>query len=259
MNLIKFLFKRSYRYFVTFLLPTRFFFLNKGYCPCCDKNTNFYSNNNWLRDNFYCDICYSIPRERALMLVIEKYYPNWKNLLIHESSPETKGTSLKLKTYCRRYIASQYYNDNEPGKTIDGFINQNLENQTFEDESFDLVITQDVMEHVMNPDKAFAEIARTLKPGGAHIFTVPLVNKFKPTEKWAEFDENSNLRFLKEPEYHGNPIDPKGSPVTMHWGFDIVDHIKTASGMDTEIIYMDDLHYGIRAEFIEVLVSRKLN
>jgi SAM-dependent methyltransferase len=191
------------------------------------------------------------------MLVIQKNFPNWKELHIHESSPENRGASLKIKKLNINYKASQFYSGHKSGALVNNFINQNLENQTFEDESFDLVITQDVMEHVMNPDKAFAEIARTLKPGGAHIFTVPLVNKFQPTEKWAELDENSNLRFLKEPEYHGNPIDPKGSPVTMHWGYDIVEHIKSASGLDTEIIYMDDLHYGIRAEFIEVLVSKK--
>ena len=43
---------------------------------------------------------------------------------------------------------------------------------TFENESFDLFITQDVFEHVMTPNKAFKEIERVLKPGGAHVFTV---------------------------------------------------------------------------------------
>ena len=37
------------------------------------------------------------------------------------------------------------------------------------------------MEHIFDPSKAFSEIARTLKTGGAHIFTVPLINKNKPT------------------------------------------------------------------------------
>jgi 2-polyprenyl-3-methyl-5-hydroxy-6-metoxy-1,4-benzoquinol methylase len=36
------------------------------------------------------------------------------------------------------------------------------------------VITQDVMEHVFDPHHAFKEIARTLKPGGLHIFTTPI-------------------------------------------------------------------------------------
>ena len=43
---------------------------------------------------------------------------------------------------------------------------------TFQNESFDLFITQDVFEHVMEPNKAFKEIERVLKPGGAHVFTV---------------------------------------------------------------------------------------
>jgi hypothetical protein len=65
------------------------------------------------------------------------------------------------------------------------------------------------------------------------------------------------LFFLKTPEWHGNPVDAKGSPVTIHWGFDIVDFIKEKSGLNTTIEYIDDLHFGIRAEFIEVLVSKK--
>ena len=191
------------------------------------------------------------------MHVIETNYPNWKELSIHESSPENRGASIKLKNNCKHYIASQFFNNSEPGKLINSYYNENLESQSFHDNSFDLVITQDVMEHVMNPDRAFSEIARTLKPGGAHIFTVPLVNKHKPTEKWAKLDPDGNLEFLNEPEYHGNPIDPKGSPVTMHWGFDIVDYIEKFSGLKSEIIHIDDLSLGIRAEYIEVIVTRK--
>jgi 2-polyprenyl-3-methyl-5-hydroxy-6-metoxy-1,4-benzoquinol methylase len=40
------------------------------------------------------------------------------------------------------------------------------------DESFDLVITQDVMEHVFAPAEAFSEIALILNPGGAYILSV---------------------------------------------------------------------------------------
>ena len=55
----------------------------------------------------------------------------------------------------------------------DGQRSENLEALTFPDESFDLIIPQDVFEHVLRPAKAFAEIARTLKPGGVHVYTVP--------------------------------------------------------------------------------------
>jgi len=96
-----------------------------------------------------------------------------------------------------------------------------------------------------------------LRPGGAHVFTVPLVNKHRASEVWATRGPANEPLFKGTPEYHDNPVDPRGSPVTMHWGFDIVDAIASASGMHTTIEHLDDLAHGIRAEYIEVLVSRK--
>jgi SAM-dependent methyltransferase len=107
------------------------------------------------------------------------YFPNWKDLNIHESSPSNCSITTKLTRECKGYIGSQYYPRQKFGEIINGYYNENLEEQTFEDEVFDIVITQDVFEHIYNPAKAFSEIARTLKFGGAHIFTVPLINKFK--------------------------------------------------------------------------------
>jgi hypothetical protein len=60
------------------------------------------------------------------------------------------------------------------------------------------------------------------------------------------------------PEYHANPMSAEGSLVTWHWGEDIVAYIKNASGLATEIIALDDLEMGIRAEYIEVLMTTRL-
>ncbi len=240
------------------VLPSNFFyFSHKGFCPCCEHDVVFRSHNSWLRDNFLCSNCGSIPRERFLIIVLEKYYPEWRTFHIHESSPGDRGTSLKLKKECEHYVSSQYYPNEKFGSNVCGHRNEDLENQTFDNEVFDIVITQDVMEHVYNPEKAFKEISRTLKKNGAHIFTVPLVNKFKSSEVWATKGYDNRPFFQKTPEFHLNPVDSEGSPVTMHWGYDIVDFIKASSGMDTTIEYLNDLNFGIRAEFIEVLVSRK--
>lgn len=57
--------------------------------------------------------------------------------------------------------------------------------------------------------------------------------------------------------YHGNPVDSRGSLVTIDWGHDICAAISAASGLHTEIHHIDDLSMGIRAKYIEVLVSRK--
>jgi SAM-dependent methyltransferase len=219
--------------------------------------TEFLSYDPWLRDNFRCTSCGSIPRHRALLKILELCYPNWSQLTIHESSPSGGGASARLKAECREYLASQYFPDKPFGSLIDGYRNENLEALTFSDKSADIVITQDVLEHVYDPRAVFREVARILRPGGAHIFTVPIVNKHRPTQLWATKNADGTPQFLHEPEFHGNPVDPKGSPVTMHWGYDIVDYIRDACGLNTVIEYVDDLSRGIRADYSEVLITRR--
>lgn len=229
---------------------------NRGHCPICERETTFVARDPWLRDHYKCKRCRSIPRERALIHVLEQTFPHWRQLAIHESSPGNHASKL-LARQCRGYVSSHFFPDRKPGYVVEGIRCENLERLTFADESFDLHITQDVFEHVFDPARAFAEIARTLKPGGAHVFTVPLVRKQQQTATRATMTAAGEISYLQSPEYHRNPIDPKGSLVTMDWGYDICDFIRSACGRDTEIICLDDVNLGIRAEYIEVLVTRK--
>jgi SAM-dependent methyltransferase len=238
------------------LVPSGYYYSFEGYCPCCESQVTFLSYNPVLRERLKCTSCNSSTRERALMMVIDKHFPGWKHQSIHESSPEMRGVSQKLKNDCRGYVATQFYPGEETGVIIDGFRNEDLEQQTFADNTFDIVVTQDVMEHVYNPQKAFSEIARTLKKGGAHIFTIPVINRHMPTEVWATLGKDGKPNFLKTPEFHGNPVSSEGSAVTMHWGYDIVDHIRDYCGMDTVIENLHVPQNGVFAEF-EVFVSFK--
>ncbi len=239
------------------LTPNTSYFDNFGHCPVCDSDVTFVSNSPWFRDNYICVNCKSIPRERALMTVVETNYPNWRELKIHESSPVYRGASARFKQECSNYIASQYYLGKEPGSSVNGFRCENLESLTFADNSVDIHITQDVFEHVFNPYAAFKEIARTLRRGGAHIFTVPLVNKTKPSKRRALIDGDGIIAHLESPVYHGNPVSKEGSLVTVDWGFDICCHIFEACKLFTSMIHIDDLNKGIRAEYIEVLMTVK--
>ena len=234
-----------------------FHFEHPGYCCICEEDVVFESQNEWFRDHLFCKVCGSIPRERALIHVIEDLYPEWRHLSIHESSPVARGASAKLAT-APGYVASQYDPSVPWGKNSDsGYVSQDLEAQTFGDCSFDLVVSQDVCEHIFDLDSALREIARTLKPGGSHIFTTPLVNKTRPTEAWARREEDGSITFLAEPEYHGNPMDSKGSLVTWHFGFDLALRILTIADMPTVIIDIDRLDLGIQAEYCEVMVATK--
>ena len=58
-------------------------------------------------------------------------------------------------------------------------------------------------------------------------------------------------------EYHGNPIDEAGSLVVTEWGNDLMEFVQEYSGMSTERLSFNDRQFGLVAEFLDVLVSRK--
>jgi SAM-dependent methyltransferase len=161
--------------------------------PICSHRVRFVARNSWLRDNFICPQCRRIPRERALMVVIERCFPQWRQMIIHESSPVGRGASDRLANEAAQYIPSQYFHSNTPGSIIRGFRNENLELLSFADETIGLHVSQDVSEHVLIPVLAFKEIARTLQPGGAYVFTVPLVRKGEPTRRRATINSDGSI------------------------------------------------------------------
>jgi SAM-dependent methyltransferase len=173
---------------------------------------------------------------------------------IHESSP-SGAASAKLKKECSDYTPTYFYPDIEPGHFHNGFRSENLEYMTFADDSFDLVITQDVLEHVLNPDKAFKEIVRTLKPGGAHVFTIPLHSGNKTVVRAVE--QNGQVKYLENKVFHGNPIDEKGALVATDWGDDLPDYIEETTGLSTETYSFNDPHFGLKAWALDVFITRK--
>jgi SAM-dependent methyltransferase len=230
-----------------------------GFCPCCEQIVLFSSSDEWFRDHLFCSNCDSVVRERALALVLNEICPNWRFLSIHESSPANRGISRKLQTNAPRYLASQFFPNEQRGVFIGKFRNEDMENQTFHDEIFDVVISLDVMEHVFEPAKVYREVYRTLRKGGHYIHTFP-IRKWQTSaaSKRAEIDFEKNIKHLVEsPEYHSNPIDPGGSLVTYDYGYDITRQIAEWSGFDVKISRFWDQYNGIIGEYTEVVDCRK--
>lgn len=228
---------------------------NKGWCPVCENTTLFVEEGSYLREYYRCIICRSQPRHRSLIHFICELYPGYHSFKIHESSPNNGPASKRIAKDCAGYVPTQLFTTTPHGSYNNGIRCENLECMTFPDNHFDLVITQDVVEHILHPDRAFAEIARTIKPGGAHLFTVPIFPRKKSLVRAIE--SNGVVQFLEKPDYHGNPIDRKGSLVIREWGEDIVDYIKESCGLSTSIYKIQDRNLGIDGQFTEVLVTRK--
>lgn len=226
-----------------------------GFCTICERRTVFVKYHPWLRDNYRCIRCWSIPRQRAIVKQLSAMFPSLSGLRVHESSPEGVASHF-IEASAGAYVPTHYFHDVPPGEMKGRFRSENLEHQSFKDGEFDLVVTQDVMEHVLDPARAFVEIARTLKPGGHHVFTVPIY-KGTVTLIRACHDGSDGIHYLEEPDFHGNPIDESGSLVTREWGPDIVEVIEESCGMKTTVNTFNERESGLQAEFLDVLVSVK--
>jgi SAM-dependent methyltransferase len=132
-----------------------------------------------------------------------------------------------------RYLCSEFLTATHPGFfNREGVRCEDLERLTFPDAFFDLVITQDVLEHVADLGAVCQEIARVLKVGGNHVFTVP-VHEGRPSTARARREGGSDVPLLP-PVYHGNPLSSAGSLVYTDFGDDLP-LLMSPYGLDTSI------------------------
>lgn len=227
---------------------------NVGYCHCCRNNSEFSSNEIWLRDHYGCSVCHSIPRQRHLQHILDRFFPNWEGKVIHESSP---SNDFIARYAGQNYSCSQFFNDIKPGHYHINTRCENLERLTFSDEKFDIFITQDVFEHIFNPDLAAKEIMRVLKTGGAHIFTAPKHKTLIASSARAALVDDKVIH-LKHEQYHGNPIGDGRSLVTWDYGDDFEFLLYQWCGFPTVTYITRDESLGIDGEYLEVFVTRKI-
>ncbi len=227
-----------------------------GYCPICEGPATFVIHDAWLRDHYRCAACESIPRNRALANALGIFCPDWRESELHESSPGGPLSDF-LRRSCPRYTSSYCYDDVPRGAHVGPHRSEDLAALTFADASLDMLVTSDVFEHVLEPERAFREIARVLRPAGAHVFTMPWYPALEHTRVRAARRDDGTVVQLCEPVYHGNPLTSEGALVTRDWGRDFVDVVLAHGGLATTIYVERDRAKGLDGEFLEVFVSRK--
>lgn len=114
----------------------------------------------------------------------------------------------------RSYTRSFYRDGIERGSVReDGVVCQDITKLTYADCSLDLIISSDVLEHVPDVGAAFRETYRVLRPGGAHVFTVP---PRAATRQRARI-EPGGIVHLEQPDYHHDPLSSEG--ILAFWDF----------------------------------------
>ena len=140
-----------------------------------------------------------------------------KELRIYEAA--STGVIHDCLKNLPNYVCSEYFEEVQTGSYKDGVRCEDITNLTFQDDSFDLVITQDILEHVYDPYLALSEIQRILKPGGYHIFTVPFHEGINTVTRAKQID--GKIIHLSPPVHHVGRGKTQGALVFTDFGEDI--------------------------------------
>jgi SAM-dependent methyltransferase len=213
----------------------------EGRCWVCGEHGRFVREHLAVGRTFHCPACRSILRYQAQARALVHHLSRRDAACFAELVKERRFRSLRIyepgelgpfRRYLRRlpgYEVSIYSPGAPRGEVRDAVRNEDLMALTYRSCSFDLVITSDVFEHVRRPYEGFAEIHRVLRPGGAHVFTVPVrwPMRARTTER-VDTTGVENVHLL-EPRYH------RGHLVYNDFGRDMLDRLDEI-GFDTEVV-----------------------
>lgn len=199
---------------------------------------------NW-REHVTCR-CGFPNRVRAAMHALQTLVrpsPNDRIYVTEEVTPVFKWLSLRYPdTVGSEYLGS----DIVPGEIIDGIRHEDLCKLSLPDNTFDVVMSFDVLEHVEDFDAALANLVRVLKPGGKLLFAAPTHFQGKDTSDLVKVRPDGSYDYLKQPpEYHGNPVDPENGALCFRYlGLDTLDRLRAMGMASAEIIQYWSESYG---------------
>lgn len=235
-----------------------------GYCPVCGHLTKFSEFTENLRESGKCYFCNSSNRNRQMTVLLMKSleeiqgqkYSSLRDFSVYglkgkKSSTvsifNTEATGCIHKYLCTldNYQASEYFGiHHTSGEYLNGILHQDLMNTSFEPDSFDIVLSSDVFEHIPKPYKGFEEIYRILKPGGRHIFTVPFYGDRYLDEVRSLINEDGVLENLLPPIYHGDPLRPEGILVYVIFSLEMLVRLRKL-GYETRLYNVRNAWNGI--------------
>lgn len=132
-----------------------------------------------------------------------------------------------LSRRARSVALSEYFADAAPGSVRDGVRCEDVQRLTYADASFDVITHTEVLEHVPDDARAFAELRRVLRPGGVMLFTVPLHGGEHTVERATL--NGSDIVHLLPPVYHTDPLQGHDGILAFRdYGNDILDRLRVA-------------------------------
>lgn len=209
-----------------------------GYCDVCKCESEFlldwlYSDNVIMnfRERLVCKRCGLNNRQRFMGSYLRRRISG--NATIYSYEQVTSFyKSLRVHFPGCLVIGSEYLGPNKKsGEECDGIRHEDAMNLSFQNESLDAIVSNDVYEHVPDIQASMMESFRVLRPGGLLFISIPFHSDSEHTTVRASL-ENGVINHTLPPTYHGNPISEEGSLVFYDYGWDFLTKLKEVGFRD---------------------------
>lgn len=235
------------------------------WCPVCGRVTFAARFDENLRDSGACVSCGATNRQRQVAWALLK-------LLSHGPGGSlSKLSTLKIRIFHAEaagpihealvgnpsYCCSEFIGyDRLPGEAVEGTRHEDVQDLSFADNSFDLVITTDILEHVPDPYRAHREIFRALRMGGSHLFTVPFLHAEMLDQERCRVGADGEITHLLEPQYHHDPLRDGGALVYRLFAMEMLVRLAQI-GFTTTMYDARSPRHGIYGNNAFVFVAQK--
>jgi 2-polyprenyl-3-methyl-5-hydroxy-6-metoxy-1,4-benzoquinol methylase len=245
-------------------------FLVPGWCAVCDTSVQFWVDYsfscathddrpipNW-RERLVCPICGLNNRMRAAVTFLRSCSRRTDLIYL------TEQTTSLFRAVARLYpnnVGSEFLRDGTlPGNiNANGLRHEDVTHLTFQDASFDVIGSFDVLEHVPDFRRALTEFHRCLKPGGSLLLTVPFILAAPKTIARAQILEDGSIKHSHPPEYHGDPLSSEGVLCYYNFGWDLLDEMSCSGFVDPMLVFYWSKELGHLGgfQFVILAVKRK--
>jgi hypothetical protein len=232
-----------------------------GYCQACGKAAHFAVD--WLysdriipnfRERLICGECGLNNRQRFMAGYLkEQMSAGGIDVYLYEQITPFYRWAKERLTNCD-VVGSEYLGwDIAPGAMINGIRHEDALNLTFEAGALDVIVSNDVYEHVPDISRALAEAHRVLRTGGLLLVSIPFHAGSPTTRQRARLEDDAVVHLLS-PVYHGNPTRPaEGSLVFYDYGWDFLDMCRAAGFSDACALCYYSAMYGYLGNGLQMM------
>jgi SAM-dependent methyltransferase len=188
-------------------------------CPCCDSSYRAFAAM-WGRPNRLCWNCGALERHREIALLLRRRPHLLRpGLRILHIAPEPALRRLLLESEPVEYVTADL---DAPGVDL----NFDLTAAPLDDDSFDVILCNHVLEHIPDDRAALSELKRMLAPGGWSLVLTP-IHRDLTVEDPTLADPQERLRRFGQVDH------------VRRYGWDYLDRL-AAAGFAVEVVRLDE-------------------